>query len=120
MSRINQHLAEGTSGIENPLDFDGVATFDGAVQLLIDAISKEATDPTDHRLFLDEMSPACRDSLYVMLTALKASMANGVAGRTQVIISSGVEFASPDQSGVYVNGHTPTIVDGVVTVLAGS
>jgi hypothetical protein len=39
---------------------------------------------------------------------------------TQKIITSGVEFLSPDQSGSWVDGHTPTIVAGAVTVLAGS
>lgn len=39
---------------------------------------------------------------------------------TAKIIKSGVEFLSPDQTGSWVDGHTPTIVAGAVTVLAGS
>jgi hypothetical protein len=39
---------------------------------------------------------------------------------TQAVITSGVEFASPDASGTYVNGFTPTIANHVVTALTGS
>lgn len=74
MSDVNSHLAAATAGIQNPLDFATPVGDPAKVQVLIDAISKEATDPGDHRLFLDEMSPACRDSLYVMLVALKANV----------------------------------------------
>lgn len=74
MSNVNSHLAAAATGITNPIDFAGAASDAARVQLLIDAISKEATDADDHRLFLDEMSPACRDSLYVMLVDLKANV----------------------------------------------
>ena len=119
MSKTNQHLAEQTSGMVNPIDFSAATTFAGAVQLLIDAISKEGTDATDHRLFLDEMSPEARNSLYVILNALKTQMGTGGLG-TQMIISSGVEFLGPDKTGTYSNGWTPTIVDGAVTVMLAS
>lgn len=74
MSNVNRFLAEEAAGLENPLTFSG--TNQANVQVLIDAISKEATQPDEHRLFLDEMSPACRNSLFVILTALKASIEN--------------------------------------------
>jgi hypothetical protein len=74
MSNVNTHLAAAAMGITNPIDFDTPATNAEKIQALIDVVSKEATDPTDHRLFLDEMSPVARDSLYVMLVALKASL----------------------------------------------
>lgn len=73
MSGTNTKLAQEASGIVNPFDFAGAADDPARVQLLIDAISKEETDPDDHRLYLDEMSPACRTSLYVILVALKAA-----------------------------------------------
>jgi hypothetical protein len=39
---------------------------------------------------------------------------------TQKLITSGVEFLSPDATGVYVNGFTPTIAAGAVTAIAKS
>lgn len=39
---------------------------------------------------------------------------------TEKIIRSGVEFLSPDTTGSYVDGHTPTIAAGAVTALAAS
>ena len=74
MGNINSKLAADAAGWANPIDFAGAANDQARVQLLIDAVSKESTDPNEHRLFLDEMSPACRTSLYVMLTALKAAV----------------------------------------------
>lgn len=74
MSKTNSHLAASSAGITNPIDFATPATDPLKVQALIDAISLEGTDPDEHRLFLDEMSPACRDSLYVILVALKAAV----------------------------------------------
>jgi hypothetical protein len=76
MTNVNSHLAAAAMGITNPIDFATPATNKDKVQALTDAISKEGTDPTYHRLFLDEMSPAARDSLYVMLVALKAAITN--------------------------------------------
>lgn len=116
MGDINSKLAAEAQGIENPIDFAGAASPSARVQLLIDAISKEATDPDDHRLFLDEMSPACRTSLYVILTAMKGD----IIAADQVVITDGVEFASPAAGGAYVDGYTPTIANGVVTALTGS
>jgi hypothetical protein len=39
---------------------------------------------------------------------------------TAAILKSGIEKLSADKSGVYTNGFTPTIVNGAITVLAGS
>ena len=75
MGKINSYLAQEAAGIQNPIDFATPATDPLKVQALIDAISLEGTDPDQHRLYLDEMSPACRTSLYVMLVALKAAVA---------------------------------------------
>ena len=78
MSNINSHIAANIKGLQNPITFDsGTAGDDnkGAVGQLIDLLSLEATQPgTEHRLFLDEMSPACRDSLLVILTALQTAI----------------------------------------------
>lgn len=76
MGKVNSRLAQEATGIQNPLDFTTPVADADKVQVLIDAISNESTDPgaADARLYLDEMSPVCRTSLYVMLTALKASV----------------------------------------------
>lgn len=74
MSNVNSKLAQEAVGLANPIDFATPSTDPLKVQALIDAISLEATDPDQHRLFLDEMSPAARTSLYVILVALKAAV----------------------------------------------
>lgn len=76
MSRTNQYLAGNSAGMVNPITFAG--TNKAKVAQVTALISMEATDGTDHRLFLDEMSPAARDSLYAILTALEASIVNTV------------------------------------------
>lgn len=116
MGDINSKLAAEAAGIENPIDFAAAASPSARIQLLIDAISLEATNPDEHRLFLDEMSPACRTSLYVILTAMQSD----IVASDQLVITSGVEFLSPDVTGVYADGFTPTIVAGAVTALVGS
>lgn len=76
MARINSKLVQAAAVITNPITFalsaGTIATVQANIQLLIDAVSWEETSQTEHRLFLDEMSPACRTSLYKMLTDLKA------------------------------------------------
>ena len=74
MANVNRFLAEEAAGLENPITFAGANTV--MVQQLIDLISLEATQPDEHRLFLDEMSPACRNSLYVILVAMKGEIAD--------------------------------------------
>lgn len=79
MSDTNPYIANAIKGIESPITFDsGTAGDDnkGAVTQLIDLISSEGTDSTVARGFLDEMSPACRDSLIATLTALRTEIVN--------------------------------------------
>lgn len=76
MSDTNSEMADNVKGIVNPLNFAGAANNKARVRLLRDTVAKEHTDQTDHRLFLDEMSPACRDSLYAMLNAMEAAVTN--------------------------------------------
>lgn len=74
MGDKNTHLAANAAGLTNPIDFATPSGDPAKVQALIDVISLEQTEQTEHRLYLDEMSPACRDSLYVILVALKAAV----------------------------------------------
>jgi hypothetical protein len=74
MGTVNPYLAANALGLTNPIDFVTPVGDPAKVQALIDAISLEQTGQFEHRLFLDEMSPACRDSLYVMLVGLKAAV----------------------------------------------
>lgn len=71
---VNSMLAEEIKGLENPVTFAG--TNKAKVQQVIDLLSLEATQPTEHRLFLDEMSPPARNSMIVILEALEASVVN--------------------------------------------
>jgi hypothetical protein len=77
MSETNSKLTAMAAVLENPLTF-AVAAGDmtdvqNNIQLLIDLISLEGTDGTVKRLFLDEMSPEARTSLFRILTDLKAA-----------------------------------------------
>jgi len=74
MGHVNSKLAVEAAGLTNPLDFTTPSGDPAKVQVLIDAISLEDTNPTEHRLYLDEMSPTCRNSLYSILVALKAAV----------------------------------------------
>lgn len=79
MTERNPYITNAIKGLESPIAFDsGTAGDDnqGAVQQLIDLLSNEGTDASVARGFLDEMSPACRDSLIATLTALKAAIVN--------------------------------------------
>jgi hypothetical protein len=77
MSNKNRYLEEQAAVLESPITFTpGVGDSDVSnnVQAVIDLISYEGTDPNVKRLFLDEMSPAARASLYRILTDLQASI----------------------------------------------
>ena len=83
MSKTNRYIAQDAAVLKNPFTFTGVqitqvgtevATIGGSIDKILTALAKEGTDPTDHRLFLDEMSPAARASMYRILTDLKASI----------------------------------------------
>lgn len=71
---VNSELADEMKGINSPVTFTG--TNQARVQQVIDLMSLEATQPTEHRLFLDKMSPEARTSMVVILTALKAAITN--------------------------------------------
>lgn len=77
MSKVNSKLAQMAAVLENPLTFTAsagtIATVQANIQLVIDLISYEGTDPNVKRLFLDEMSPAARTSMYKILTSLKTA-----------------------------------------------
>lgn len=74
MGDVNSKLAAEIKGLVNPIDFATPVGDPAKVQALIDMISYESTNPTEHRLYLDEMSPACRNSFIVVLNALKAAV----------------------------------------------
>lgn len=77
MGNINSKLAAEITGMTSPIsaaDFAAAADDPARVQLLITLMSYESTDPDQHRLWLDEMTPAARNSLIVILTALKAAV----------------------------------------------
>lgn len=81
MSKTNTYLAQQAAVVENPITFTTTAgaantgamatIVDANVQLILDLISLEGTDPSVKRGYLDEMSPACRVTLYKVLTDLK-------------------------------------------------
>lgn len=80
MSDTNSKMTEQAAVLTNPIAYTPLTAaavtgytqgdVQANIQLLLDAVAKEGTDPTDHRLFLDEMSPAARASLYSMLQGL--------------------------------------------------
>ncbi len=81
-NKKNSKLTQAIAVVKNPITFASTTGQAAAVmavtnaaniQLLIDAVSYEETDPTFHRLFLDEMTPQCRISLVRMLTDMKAN-----------------------------------------------
>lgn len=89
MSSSNRYIAQDAATLKNPLTF-ATATIPLAsaaeatkirtsIDLILAALAKEGTDPTDHRLFLDEMSPVARASMYRMLSDLKTSVVTAEA-----------------------------------------
>lgn len=78
MTDTNSKMAAEITGIESPISattFAAAADDPARVQLVIALLSYEATDPDVARLWLDEMTPACRLSLVRLLTTLKAGVA---------------------------------------------
>jgi len=83
MSNTNQYLAQQAAVLESPLTFtDTSAAADVAtanigvaanIDSFIELISYEGTDPSVKRLYLDEMSPAARLSVYKILTDMRAA-----------------------------------------------
>ena len=77
MTSTNSKMAAEITGLESPIstaDFAAAADDPARVQLVMDLISYESTDPDVKRLWLDEMTPACRLSLYKVLSVLKAGV----------------------------------------------
>ncbi len=94
MNNVNKHLMANIRGLVNPIVFDPDYLASGMVQQLINYLSLEATQPaTQHRLFLDEMSPACRDSLFLILSELRDAIALELPGLVQ---NPGNPFANDD------------------------
>ena len=85
MSNKNRWLATQAAELESPLTFESTAAAadvatanaDTAsnIDLILDLISLEGADPDVKRLYLDEMSPAARLSMYRILLDLKAATA---------------------------------------------
>lgn len=74
MTDINPHIVKAAAAMQSPITFTGTNKARVAqVRLLL---SYEGTDASVARLFLDEMSPACRDSLQATLLALEAAITN--------------------------------------------
>lgn len=83
MSNTNRYLAQQAAVIESPITFTstaaaatvGDANTDTAanIDLIIDMISLEGADQSVKRLYLDEMSPAARLSVYKILSDLRAA-----------------------------------------------
>lgn len=83
MSTRNRYIAQDAAVLKNPLTFSQVAITEAGTEVadiqanidkILDALAKEGTDPTDHRLYLDEMSPAARASMYRIIADLRASV----------------------------------------------
>jgi hypothetical protein len=76
MAKTNSKISAMGAVITNPITFTlsagVIATVQANIQLLIDAVAWEETNPTEHRGYLDEMSPTARASLWKILTDLKA------------------------------------------------
>ena len=83
MSHTNRYLAQQAAVIESPITFTSTvasATVGAAntataanIDLIIDMISLEGADQSVKRLYLDEMSPAARLSVYKILSDLRAA-----------------------------------------------
>lgn len=78
MTDTNSHMTAALAGLNIPTAFTDALTAaaddPARVQVLINLIEQEGTSPDDHRFWLDEMSPACRDWLSKFLRAVKASV----------------------------------------------
>lgn len=74
MSTPNPHLANAIEGLSSDITFAGANT--AMVQQLIDMVSAESRNSDEPRNMLDGMLPATRDHLVMLLTTLKASVAD--------------------------------------------
>lgn len=77
MGSKNQYIAQQAAALENPLNFaassDSSTVTVANIDMVLDLLAQEGMDETDHRLFLYEMSPAARTSMYAIMLALKAA-----------------------------------------------
>lgn len=76
MSNTNSYIAEQAAILEGPIAFAASnvpATTRANIDLALALIATEGTDASTKRLFLDEMSPAARTSVYRLLLDLKAA-----------------------------------------------
>lgn len=74
MTTVNPNMAAIVKGIDNVIDFTTPGTDKLRVRALRDMISREDSNQTDLRMYLDKMDPMCRAGLYVALTALEAAV----------------------------------------------
>lgn len=88
MTSYNSTLDAQIVGIQSPLAYNPAFGNQGMIQQLIDLISMEEASPDKaNRLFLDEMSPACRNVLYKTLKDLQ-----GDVDQTSFITGGGNPF----------------------------
>lgn len=90
MTNQNSYIVQQAEALESPIAFtptDAAAGDDGTetaitaivranIDLLLALVAREGSDESDQRLFLDQMTPAARTSLYAILLALKAATNN--------------------------------------------
>ncbi len=83
MSNVNKYLEQQAAVLESPLTFTSTgasadvaaanATTAANIDLILDLISIEGADASVKRLWLDEMSPSARLSVYKILKDLRAA-----------------------------------------------
>ena len=73
--KANSRMTAEVAGMVSPINFAGMASDLARVTYIRDLIAAEEATGTDlqARMYLDEMSPMCRNSLYVILTKCMAS-----------------------------------------------
>lgn len=74
--RPNSRITAEVAGIVSPINFAGMANDVARVTYIRDLIIAEEASGADlqARMYLDEMSPLCRNALYVILTKCIASV----------------------------------------------
>lgn len=77
MGNKNQYVPYDASLLESPITFvtstNSSANTRTNIDLILDLLVTEGADESEHRLFLDQMSPAARTSMYAILTAMRAA-----------------------------------------------
>lgn len=118
MGNRNQHLEADIRGMENPITFNSDYGARGMVEQLRNAISFESTNPEYHRLFLDEMSPVCRNSLYFLLSELMAAQED-----SNIVSNPGDPFAATtgwaDSGAEAANSGLSAAGDRLVSTITG-